>query len=228
MKKTVIMVCIVSGLLLYGTAFSLPSEDFIAECKNGNLDAVESMIKKGADVNAVDKLNWTPLHWAAFRGHTEIARLLIDSGSLVNPATKDGSTPLTLARHNKHSELAAFLESRGGTVPVNPFGPNHVTRTPWKITSSSGTYSSGTQNNQATNNSFRNYGTSAVSMQSIKLISIVGNDNRRMALIEYNGRADDYLKGDSRSQAFKVVDIQKDYVVLYSLTTRRQITLRLP
>ena len=42
------------------------------------------LIAKGADINAKSRDGSTPLHSAAFLGHTEIAELLIQKGAEVN------------------------------------------------------------------------------------------------------------------------------------------------
>ena len=37
-----------------------------------------------ADVNACDLESWTPLTWAAYKGHSEVALYLIEQGADVN------------------------------------------------------------------------------------------------------------------------------------------------
>jgi len=57
----------------------------------------------------------TPLHWAAFLGHVEVARLLLERGAntTLRDATYD-STPLDWACHSRRSvEMIAFLKARG-------------------------------------------------------------------------------------------------------------------
>ena len=81
-----------------------------------NLEIARLLVAKGADVNAkgagVDDAaryvlfnkrrflstsrvaDRTPLHQAAFNGHTEVARLLVDEGAAVDPKDAEGETPL--------------------------------------------------------------------------------------------------------------------------------------
>ena len=47
---------------------------------DGNIEAAKQAIAAGADVNAKDGGGWTPLHWAAARGQTEVAELLRKHG----------------------------------------------------------------------------------------------------------------------------------------------------
>lgn len=45
--------------------------------EKGDIDQVQSHISQGADVNAKDDRNSTPLHYAAWKGHKDVAQLLI-------------------------------------------------------------------------------------------------------------------------------------------------------
>ena len=70
------LVAIVAAVLLVGTAFADPIHD---ATKSGDLAGVQAELDKGANVNAKDKAEMTPLHPAAANGHKEIAELLIDN-----------------------------------------------------------------------------------------------------------------------------------------------------
>lgn len=58
------------------------------------IDAVELLVQKGADVNAGNEDGNTPLHTAAFLGEYEIAQLLIKNGADVNIMNEDGDAPM--------------------------------------------------------------------------------------------------------------------------------------
>ena len=47
----------------------------------GLIDYCKELISKGADVNAENRYGWTPLHYAAIKGHLEVAKLLIEKGA---------------------------------------------------------------------------------------------------------------------------------------------------
>ena len=53
-----------------------------------------------ADVNAPQADGATALHWAVYRGDTELADLLIDAGANAKAANREGATPLWLASVN--------------------------------------------------------------------------------------------------------------------------------
>jgi len=68
----------------------------------------------GADVNAKNDYGGTPLHQAAWGGHTEVAELLIAKGADVNAKNKPGRTPLDTAINYNQSEITALLRKHGG------------------------------------------------------------------------------------------------------------------
>ena len=70
----------------------------------------ELLIAKGADVNAKDEVESTPLHTAALNGHMETPELLIAKGAEVNANYEDGGTPLDEA----DGEIADLLRKHGG------------------------------------------------------------------------------------------------------------------
>ncbi len=65
--------------------------------KLGNLEAVQDLLGKGANVNAQNDTGKTPLHWAAREGHKQVVQALLDKGANVNAEDQDGETSLDLA-----------------------------------------------------------------------------------------------------------------------------------
>ncbi len=63
---------------------------------NGQTDLVSRLIERGADVN---KTGWTPLHYAATRGHLAVMRLLLDQHAYIDAESPNGTTPLMMAAH---------------------------------------------------------------------------------------------------------------------------------
>jgi ankyrin repeat protein len=57
-------------------------------------DLAEKLIKKGADVN---KTGWTPLHYAATKGHVAIISLLLEQHAYIDAESPNGTTPLMMA-----------------------------------------------------------------------------------------------------------------------------------
>jgi serine/threonine protein kinase len=82
--------------------------------RDGDIAQVKRHISGGADISAVDdRLAATPLHLAAYGGHTEIVRLLLTSGAGVNVTNKWNRTALDEAMDQSHVETVALLREHG-------------------------------------------------------------------------------------------------------------------
>jgi hypothetical protein len=96
----------------------------------GNFEGVKEWLKKGGNVNAVDKNGWTTLHIAAPLKSKDIAALLIEKGANINAANKAGWTPLHIAAaFGRNDEVAALLIEKGANInAVDKHGdtPLHV------------------------------------------------------------------------------------------------------
>ncbi|MFP3021113.1 MAG: ankyrin repeat domain-containing protein [Wolbachia sp.] len=72
---------------------------------SGNLGTVEFLVSKDVSVNATDKYGCTLLHWAALKGHSDIAKFLVDKGANVNAKDILGRTPMHFAVMNNHKDI---------------------------------------------------------------------------------------------------------------------------
>jgi ankyrin repeat protein len=55
------------------------------------------LLSRQHDPNSKDINNWTPLSWAAHKGHEAVVKLLVDEGADLNSKDNQGRTPLLLA-----------------------------------------------------------------------------------------------------------------------------------
>src|SRR2546421_418174 len=96
--------------------------------ENGHEEAVELLVKRGADLNLTDKLGRTPLSYAAQNGHKAVVELLlVNSG--IHPDWKDSGerTPLSYAAEGGHEKVVTLLLAKDG---VNPDSRDKNNRTP--------------------------------------------------------------------------------------------------
>ena len=85
--------------------------------RSGHLDICRLLIDKGAQVEARNRYDRTPLHYAARYGHVEIVRLLCDHGADVEARHNDGSRPLHWAAYNGHiSIVKELIEVRNAVI----------------------------------------------------------------------------------------------------------------
>lgn len=66
-------------------------------CSEGNLSIVKELIENGADVNASNKDEETPLHAAVRANSIDCVNLLLEKGAFVDPLDSNGSTPIHYA-----------------------------------------------------------------------------------------------------------------------------------
>jgi len=84
--------------------------------KNNDIQAVQSLLHNGFNVNVHDAGNQTPLMWAIERSNLEIAKLLIDNGADVNAVGPDEATPLAMTAVKGNAALAHLLIQNGADV----------------------------------------------------------------------------------------------------------------
>jgi ankyrin repeat protein len=78
--------------------------------RNDPIDVMKILISKGGDVNAVNDLGMTPLHYAAQRGSDRIVEFLAGQGARFDVKNKQGRTPAELAR----GKTAALINKLAG------------------------------------------------------------------------------------------------------------------
>ena len=87
---------------------------------HGLLDISKQLIARGADVN---KPGWTPLHYAATRGHVAVMDLLLENHAYIDAASPNGSTPLMMAAlYGTASAVKLLLEAGADPLIQNEQG----------------------------------------------------------------------------------------------------------
>jgi uncharacterized protein len=105
----------VLGLLaLTALIHAAPSAPVADAAMQGNKDAVRSLLKQAADVNAAQGDGMTALHWAAMKDDADLVQTLLFAGANVRATTRIGSyTPLILAAKNGSGSVIAPLLKSG-------------------------------------------------------------------------------------------------------------------
>lgn len=119
------------------TNMKLLEEKLRENCCIGDVAKVKILLKKGVNINAANRMNgWTPLHWAAKRGHKSLVELLLKEGAEKNCKTKKGETPYALASKDDVKELLCNSEE-GEDVEQEimsedlPIIPNYIKNPPF-------------------------------------------------------------------------------------------------
>lgn len=73
---------------------------------------IQSLLAAGADPNALNAANRTPLHEAASIGHPTFVRALINGGANVNVRDRDGNTPLMIVQEIQEDFRLRGINSR--------------------------------------------------------------------------------------------------------------------
>ena len=106
-------------------AGAVPNAPEFMECvRTGNLDAVKSMINRGAKVNVQEsREGQTALMWAAAEKHTEVMLALIEHGADVKAHAKSGFTALMFAvQQNDLEGVKALLAAGADLNEATPEG----------------------------------------------------------------------------------------------------------
>ena len=94
---------------------------------SSRVNAVQFLIQVGAQVNAGDGQLMTPLHWAAYMGYPEVARILLEHGADVSLRTESGYVPLHFVSNRGNKDegerlVLARLLLAGSCMDVNAQG----------------------------------------------------------------------------------------------------------
>ena len=109
-------------------------KELIKAVKSRDIKKVKELLERGANPNAKDGDEETPLHYAAAKGSVDIAKLLIDKGANVNAKSVDGFTPLHVAAMKGNLPVVELLlESGADPNAIDQFG-----RTPAKMAQNQG------------------------------------------------------------------------------------------
>ncbi len=76
---------------------------------SGDSKVVKYLVERGANIDARDDQNWTPLHWAIREGNFDVCKYLIKSGANTNVRTHSGWTFRHLATVYERTDILQYL-----------------------------------------------------------------------------------------------------------------------
>jgi hypothetical protein len=111
----------VQGWCLQTPLFRLVSS---GKVRRGDLEFGQRLLDRGADVNARDDDDWTPLYSAALNGRLDFVQLLLDHGAAIEPLTDIGRTPLYQASEKGHVDVVRLLLEHGADPNISDIDGN--------------------------------------------------------------------------------------------------------
>jgi len=87
--------------------------------QRGDLEIGQLLLGCGADVNARDEEDWTPLYLAAWNGRLDFAHMLLDHGAAINAPTNSSETPLHRASRKGHVNVVRLFLEHGADPNIS-------------------------------------------------------------------------------------------------------------
>ncbi len=84
--------------------------------RQGDRQAVQTLLNLGLDVNGAGRDGTPALHWAVRVDDQELVRMLIAKGADVNAANRYGQAPIHVAVQNRHPDMVQTLVGAGAHV----------------------------------------------------------------------------------------------------------------
>lgn len=101
------------GFLLFAIFVFSQNKNVFEVARNGTLEEMKILVAKNSDtINVVDKMSFSPLILACYRGNTEVAAYLIDQVKDIDYASSEG-TALSALCMNYNKDLVVQILEKG-------------------------------------------------------------------------------------------------------------------
>ncbi|KAJ4855513.1 ankyrin repeats (3 copies) domain-containing protein [Trichoderma breve] len=106
-----------SGLHWHNSITNRQAHNTLAELSSyyGHHTIVKLLVEKGADLEAEDNNDRTPLSWAAEKGYEAIVKLLVENGADIKARDRYRQTPLSWAAEEGHEAIVKLLIEKGAS-----------------------------------------------------------------------------------------------------------------
>ena len=95
-----------------GHAETSLNDQLLAASLSGDTATVQQLLDKGANIEARDMFNFTPLSKAVAAGKTGTVKLLLAKGANIDAKNNKGETALMLAEGKGHTEIVKLLQEK--------------------------------------------------------------------------------------------------------------------
>ncbi|MHC4631269.1 MAG: DUF6263 family protein [Planctomycetota bacterium] len=95
-----------------------PTESIHQAVVDGDIDQVQQLLSKGADINARNRMGWSLLRTAIQNRRQAVTELLIAKGANVTAKDNSGETPLLVAVNTGQKDTVELLITKGADVNV--------------------------------------------------------------------------------------------------------------
>jgi len=92
--------------------------------RDGDIDQVQLLLSKGANVNEKNRMGWTPLHTAIQNRRLALIEPLIAKGADINATNNRGQTPLMAAVYIGQKDAVELLIAKGADINIIGGGDN--------------------------------------------------------------------------------------------------------
>lgn len=123
--KSILSIALFGFILCYGaekTSFREGQTTLHRQARNGTKESILELLNTTVyDINAIDILKMTPLHYAAEAGNVMTAKVIIKHGGKIGALDNQARTPLHIAIANGNIQMVQFLVKQGADINgINP------------------------------------------------------------------------------------------------------------
>ena len=99
------MLITIAAVVLVGCGNSAIDSALLEAALVGDINNLKKGLKNGANINAQDDIDFTPIHYSARLGHYEAVKLLLEKGASINIKDTIGELPIHKIENLKVTQI---------------------------------------------------------------------------------------------------------------------------